>query len=89
MIEFNAYIGTTRAPQIFVNDIGGIYRLGGGIIQVTLLKQFEEPNRRPVEQGSLIWPEASWFHYAGMLHWARKEIERGTLRRDIPQLRPH
>jgi hypothetical protein len=35
MIEFNAYIRNPPAPSIFVNNIGGVYRLDGGIIQVT------------------------------------------------------
>jgi hypothetical protein len=86
MIEFNSYRRNSRARKIFVNDIGGIYRLDGGIIQVTFINKFEDPHLVPVEQGSLIWPEHHWHHYGEMLHWAHA---RGTFRGDIPQLRPH
>jgi hypothetical protein len=89
MIEFNAFVRNPLAPRIFVNDIGGIYRLDGGIMQVTFVQKYQDgSNLNAVEQGSLIWPEANWFHYAGMLHWAKKEIERGTFS-NVPQLRPH
>jgi len=35
MIEFNAYVRNPPAPRIFVNNIGGVYRLDRSIIQVT------------------------------------------------------
>jgi hypothetical protein len=89
MIEFNAYVRNPLAPRIFVNDIGGIYRLDGGIMQVTFVQKFHDPNLNAVEQGSLIWPEHNWFHYGDMVHWAMQQIARGTFRGDIPQLRPH
>jgi len=60
MIEFNAYVRNPPAPRILVNNIGGVYRLDGGIIQVTFAWQFRDPNFNTVEQGSLIWPKANW-----------------------------
>jgi hypothetical protein len=35
MIEFNAYVRNPPAPRIFVNNIGGVYRLDRSIIRVT------------------------------------------------------
>jgi hypothetical protein len=62
MIEFNACVRKPLAPRIFVNDIGGVYRLDGGIMQVTFVQKFVDgSNLNAVEQGSLIWPEANWF----------------------------
>jgi len=43
MIEFNAYVRNPPAPRILVNNIGGVYRLDGGIIQVTFAWQFRDP----------------------------------------------
>ena len=89
MIEFNAYVRNPLAPRIFVNNVGGIYRLEGGIIQATFVQQFRDPNFNTVEQASLLWPEAHWHAYGDMLQWVQREIERGTFRGDIPQLRPN
>jgi hypothetical protein len=74
-----------------VNDLGGIYRLDGGIVEVTLIKKFDESLTRlfPIEQVTIIWPEHRWLHYAEMLHWVQNELARGTFQRDLPQLRPH
>jgi hypothetical protein len=53
VIELNVYVRNPKAPKLFVNDIGGIHRLEGGIIEVTLIKKFEHPvagtrsSRRP------------------------------------------
>ena len=58
MIEFNAYVRNPKAPKLFVNDIGGIHRLEGGIIEMTLIKVFSQPTRmNPVEQATLIWTD--------------------------------
>jgi hypothetical protein len=85
MIQFNDYARNAKAPKLFVNEIGGIHRLEGGIIEVTLIKRFEQPTRwNPIEQVTLIWPEASWFNYAHTLEWVTKEITRGTFRGDVP-----
>ena len=90
MIEFNSYVRNPLAPRIFVNDIGGIYRLEGGIMQVTFISKFHDPNVNPVEQGSLIWPAHDWYRYGDMLHWAQQEIARGTFNRgDSLVCRPH
>jgi len=39
MIELNAYVRNPKAPKLFVNDVGAVYRLDGGIIEMTLIKR--------------------------------------------------
>jgi hypothetical protein len=56
-----------RAPRIFSNNLAGIYRLDGGLIQTTFVEQFRDPHLGAVEQASLIWPEAHWHAYGDML----------------------
>jgi hypothetical protein len=56
MIEFNAYVRNPLAPRIFVNDICSIHGLDGGIVQVTFVQQFHEPNLNALEQAGLIGP---------------------------------
>jgi hypothetical protein len=87
MIELNAYRRNARAPKIFTNSIGGIYRLEGGIIQVTFINKFEDLSRTPIEQGSVLWPDSNWHEYGRTLRWVQEEICRGTFRGDISQLR--
>jgi|SRR6266436_3460164 len=53
--SLRAYVRNPLAPRIFVNNIGDIYRLDGGIIQLTFVQKFQDPNLNAVEQGSLIW----------------------------------
>jgi hypothetical protein len=84
MIEFNAYVRNPPAPRIFVNNIGGVYRLDGGIIQVTFAQQLRDPNFNTVEQGSLIWPEAIGIYgicCAGCRKKSPEERSAGTSRR--------
>jgi hypothetical protein len=80
-----------RAPKLLVNDIGGIYRLEGGLIQVTFIQKFEDHRRNAIEQGSLIWPEQSFHQSEHLMRWAVKEIARGTFSRNEsgPLLRAH
>jgi hypothetical protein len=52
------------ASRIVVNNLGAIYRLDGGLVQVTFVQRYREPNLSAVEQASLpIWPEAQWHAY--------------------------
>jgi hypothetical protein len=89
MIEFNSYVRNPLAPRIFVNDIGSIHRLDGGIMQVTFVQKFTHPKLDAVEQASLIWPEANWHAYRGLLQWVQKGMVSDTFRRAIgfPRIR--
>ncbi|HLK83967.1 MAG TPA: hypothetical protein VKT99_21090 [Xanthobacteraceae bacterium] len=45
MIEFNVYVRSPLAPRIFVNDLDGIYRLDGGIMQITFVQPAHDWHR--------------------------------------------
>jgi len=84
MIEFNAYIRNPLAPKLFVNDVGGIYRIDQSIWQVTFINKPQNAGAAgdAVEQGSLIWPERNWYAAGDLFRWAMAEILRGTFRGD-------
>jgi hypothetical protein len=43
MIEFNAYVRNPLAPRIFVNNIGGVYRLDGASFRPRSSSSFGTP----------------------------------------------
>jgi hypothetical protein len=44
MIEFRSYVRNLLAPRILVDNLGGIYRLDGGINQATFVQQSRAPH---------------------------------------------
>jgi hypothetical protein len=87
MIEFNAYVRNPLAPKIFVNDVGGIYRIDQGIWQVVFINKphLPEGSTDAVEQGSLIWPERRWHASGELFRWAMAEILGGKFQGDGPR----
>lgn len=77
------------APRILVNNLGGIYRLDGSLVRVTLVQQYREPDVSAVAQASLIWPEAHWHAYGHTMRWVQREIVKGTFCGEAPQLGRH
>jgi len=80
MIELLAYTRNPLAPRIFVNDVGGIYKMPGGIWRVSFVQKYEGPNGiiEATEQTSLIWPERNWRESNDVFRWVFQELGRGT-----------
>jgi hypothetical protein len=78
MILFNAFRERARTPTLYVNTIGGIFRVDANTLKETLCATL--PNARgdmeTVATVHLIWPTNTWLESAALIRYARHEYER-------------
>ncbi len=84
MIEFTEYARDTHAPQVLVNQIGGIYRIDRHIMKCTFVLAAPGAGGiiTAVERVSLLWSMHDAYAAQDQLDWAFKEISRGTFATD-------
>src|SRR5712672_297031 len=75
MIEFTEYVRNPHAPQLFVNKVGGIYRIDD-IIKCTFVLAIPGVGgiMQTVEQGSLLWQHHAVIEANEAFDWAFKEM---------------
>lgn len=81
MIEFNAYRRNPLAPTVFVNKIGGIYRINPHIVKVTMCQLTSSEQSGDInltEACSLLWENAEWDDAFDGFRWAHGEIRKGV-----------
>jgi hypothetical protein len=79
MIDFDAYRPNPCTPQLFVNKVGGIYRLSQSITKMAFTLS---TGSEAVETASLLWENAALYEAQHCLDWALREMQRGTFRID-------
>jgi hypothetical protein len=77
MIEFIDYRRNPAAPTLFVNRIGGIYRLSQSIKKITFVLS---TTSETVETASLLWEDGDLYEANSNLRWTLEELRRGTFR---------
>lgn len=78
MIDLATYVRNPVAPRVFVNAVGGIYRVDASLIETVFIIKSENLTRNPVEQVSLIWPVKEWYAHIDMMSWIQREISQGA-----------
>jgi hypothetical protein len=88
MIEFNECRPNPGAPTLFVNRIGGIYRVSKSIMKVTFV--LTTAGKETVEAASLLWEDAELYEANSTMRWALEECRRGTFSvEDLRFIRAH
>ena len=84
MITFNGYKDAPQAPVVFVNNIGGIYRVDDNNVKVTMVATL--PNADGVLESvaavHLIYDERTWVEIGEMFRFAYAEFKAGGLHGD-------
>jgi hypothetical protein len=77
MIEFTDYRCNPGARTLFVNRIGGIYRLSPALMKVTFVPATVDD---AVETASLLWEHRDLYEADYHVRWALNEIRQGMLK---------
>lgn len=80
MIEFTEYRPNPAAPTVYVNKVGGIYRVDRTLIKVTFISGTPGPggSHLYVESASLLWEPNRWMEAGDCFRWAISEFAKGT-----------
>jgi hypothetical protein len=79
MIDFVPYQNNESAPAIFVNGVGGVYKIGPHSIQVTFIKQIRnaDGDLETKAEVHLIWDEKAWLDGGKLFRFAMSTYEAG------------
>lgn len=80
MIEFLQYETKSEAPVIFVNGVGGIYKIGANSLQVVFITRLKNADGEWMSKGviSLIWDEKAWLDAGRLFRFAMEQWQHGS-----------
>ena len=86
MIEFVEYRPNPAAPLIYVNKIGGIYRMDRTLIKACFVNASPGPGGtvQYVEAVNLLWEPNRWAEANEQFKWAVDEFMKGTFHGSMP-----
>ena len=82
--EYMEYEDGPDVPVVMPSQVGGIYRIGPGVIQVTFISQFINNERHVAKAIShQVWNQEAWFTCERLFHMTARNLEEKVPRKRL------